>query len=92
MLPRTGTLLARRDVVGLFGISVGAGDSYIVPGEAAPSVSYLTLTTSDGSIERVRLVSAGRLKFFAYASVKGDRVVRWTAYDEAGHELASGAG
>ncbi len=90
--PAIGPLLAPHEVAGSFGFSVGADNAYVVPGEAAPSVSYLIVTTSNGSSERVRLVSAGRLKFFAYASVRGNRVVRWAAYDKTDHKLASGTG
>jgi hypothetical protein len=89
--PATGPLLARHEAVGSIGLSAGT-DAYIVSGDAAPSVSYLIVTNSSGSIERVRLVSAGKLKFFAYASVRGNRVVRWAAYDARGRKLASGTG
>jgi hypothetical protein len=89
---RTGSLLSPRQLADSFGLSVGAGNTYFVYGEAAPSVGYLIVTGSDGRTQKVRVASAGALKFFAYASVQGDRVVRWAAYGARGQQLAAGRG
>jgi hypothetical protein len=88
----TGSLLPAHAIATSFGFSVGPDGVYYITGEAAPSVSYLTVTGSAGSTRRVPAVRAGTRKFFAYASPRDDRVVRWAAYGSRGQELASGTG
>lgn len=89
---QTGSLLSRHQIATSFGLSVGSANTYFVYGEAAPSVSYLVVTESDGSTQKVAMAKAGALRFFAYASVQGNRVVRWAAYATDGQRLSSGSG
>jgi hypothetical protein len=88
----TGSLLPARAIASGFGYAVGPNGVYYITGEAAPSVSYLTVTGSAGSSRRVPAVSAGTRKFFAYTSPRDDKVVRWTAYGADGQQLGSGTG
>ena len=71
------------------GIAVLGASVQIYSGQAATAVRYLRVTTKDGSTSRVPVVSVGALRFYACADVKGDRIVKWAAYDAAGHVLAS---
>jgi hypothetical protein len=64
----------------------------VVPGQASPGVAYLKITTKDGRTTRVPVVAAGSERWFAYADVRGNRVVRWAAYSESGRRLAAGSG
>jgi hypothetical protein len=89
---QTGSVLSAHQIVTSFGLSVGPGNTYFVYGQAKPSVSYLIVTRSDGSTERVSMTRAGAVSFYAYASVRGHRVVRWAAYGAHGQRLASGTG
>jgi hypothetical protein len=89
---QTGSVLSGHQFATSFGYSVGTANTYFVYGEAAPSVSYLIVTTSDGSTQKVTMTKAGALRFFAYPSVQGNRVVRWAAYRADGRRLASGTG
>jgi hypothetical protein len=58
-------------------------------GQAGPAVSYLLVTTRDGRTGRVPVVTVGSLRFYACADVRGNRIVRWAAYDAAGDRLVS---
>jgi hypothetical protein len=89
---QTGPMLGRHQQINSFGISVGGGNTDFIYGEAGPSVSYLIVTRSDGSTQKVTMAKAGTLRFYAYASVPGNPVVRWAAYDARGQQLASGRG
>jgi hypothetical protein len=88
----TGSLLPAHAVATSFGFSVGPGGVYYITGEALPSVSYLTVTSSAGGTRRIPAVRAGARRFFAYTSPRGDRVVRWAAYSAGGQQLGSGTG
>jgi hypothetical protein len=89
-LPQDGAQVEPHQFLNSFGDSVGADDTYFVYGEAAPSVRYLIVTKADGSTQRIAVAEAGTLRFFAYSSVLGDRVVRWAAYGARGQRLAVG--
>ncbi|HXW44384.1 MAG TPA: hypothetical protein VEL03_06340 [Streptosporangiaceae bacterium] len=62
----------------------------VVSNEVSPQVAYLILTTARGQTTRVRAVPAGGRKFFAYAMLSADQVVRWAAYAASGQLLGSG--
>lgn len=88
--PVTGSELSRGQLVSpIGGISVQSVSVRIYPGEAAPSVSYLVLTLQDRSAVRVPVVALGGRRFFACADAQGNRIVRWAAYDAAGHLVVS---
>jgi hypothetical protein len=70
------------------GMNSFTGGLRVYSGEAAPSVHYLRVTTQDGATIRVPVVAVGALRFYACADVQGNRIVRWAAYDAAGHLLA----
>jgi hypothetical protein len=91
-VPEAGSLLSAHQILDSFGVSVGARETYFVYGAAAPSVRYLIVTKADGSTQRIAVAEAGTRRFFAYASVRGDRVVRWAAYGARGQRLAAGHG
>lgn len=88
--PVTGSELSRGQLVSpIGGISVQGVSVRIYPGEAAPSVSYLVLTLQDHITVRVPVVALGGRRFFACADAQGNRIIRWAAYDAAGHPLVS---
>jgi hypothetical protein len=87
---QTGWLLAPSATAGQIGRAHEGHVAY-VHCQARPSVRYLILTTAHGRTSRVRTVRAGSRRFYAFASLDNDPVVRWVAYDSAGQELASGS-
>jgi hypothetical protein len=89
---QTGSMLGPRQQITSFGVSVGSGNTEYVYGQAETSVSYLIVTRSDGSTQKVTMARAGTLRFYAYASVQGNGVVRWAAYGTRGQRLAAGRG
>ncbi len=91
-LDQTGQVLSPHQFVDPFGYSMGPGNTEFVYGEARSSVSYLIVTRSDGSTQKIRMARAGALRFYAYASVQRNPAVRWVAYDAAGRRLAAGRG
>ncbi|HUY50246.1 MAG TPA: hypothetical protein VMV92_31825 [Streptosporangiaceae bacterium] len=66
------------------------GPPRVVYGSAGASVVHVVVTLSDRTSIRVRAGRAGDQKFFAFALGKGQRAVRWRAYDSARHVVASG--
>jgi len=58
-------------------------------GYAGPSVVRITVTSPDGKTTQVRPVAVGSGKFFAFPFGQGPQSWRWTAYDGAGHAVAS---
>ena len=91
-IPVDGSPLEPHQLATTFGLSVGQGNIYYAFGSADSAVSYLVVTTSGHSREKVPVVKAGTFKFFAYASAPGNRVVRWAAYNADGEQLGAGAG
>jgi hypothetical protein len=88
--PVTGSELSRGQLISpIGGVSVQDISVRIYPGEAAPSVSYLVLTLQDHSAVRVPVVALRGRRFFACADAQGNRIVRWAAYDAAGHLLVT---
>jgi hypothetical protein len=87
---QAGSVLSPHEVVATFGISAGRGSTFFMYGEASHSVSYLIVNRSDGSTQKVATVRAAAANFFAYASTRSQRVVRWAAYGVDGKRLASG--
>jgi hypothetical protein len=61
----------------------------VAAGSAAPSVVRVAVTSPDGKTTQVRPVTVGGLKLFAFPFGQGPRPWRWTAYDGAGHVVAS---
>lgn len=61
-------------------------------GSAAPAVSYLVATLTDGHTMRVPAVAVGDEKVFVLALGEGQTLKRWTAYDAAARPAASGGG
>jgi hypothetical protein len=62
-------------------------------GAVPNSVSYLAFSISDGRTIRVSAVAVGRESFYAFALGQPHlRVVRWDAYDRAGHRVSGGSG
>jgi hypothetical protein len=89
-LDQAGSVLSPHQLVDSFGNSSGPGNTEYVYGQAAPSVSYLIVTTSDGGTQKVWIARAGALRYYAYASVPRNPVVRWTAYGLSGQQLGTG--
>jgi hypothetical protein len=56
---------------------------------AAAQVSRVRIRLSDGSVHSIRPVLAGSSRYLAIL-VSDLTVVRWTAFDAAGHELGTG--
>jgi hypothetical protein len=74
-------------------VDSGSTDStHVYTGDAAPSVVRVDVLVPNGPTFQVRPVTVGGRKFFAFAmgaSLKPGSF-RWTAYDKAGHQVASG--
>jgi hypothetical protein len=66
------------------------GSPQVFSGTAAPSVTQVVAALSNGGSIRVRPVAVAGQKYFAFVLRKGLRELRWTAYDRAGHVVASG--
>jgi len=61
-------------------------------GSAAAVVSYVRLALTNGGSLRVNAVAVGGQKYFAFVLGNGQHVRRWTAYDAAGRQVATGTG
>lgn len=59
---------------------------------AAPAVRSLRLRMSDGRRARVRPVTVGQSRNFAFTVGHGVRFTRWTAYNASGQQIGTGAG
>jgi hypothetical protein len=71
--------------------SVGSARQAYVAGVAAAGVSQVAVTLADGTSFTVPARAVGGQKLWAFALATGQRVQHWTAYDAAGHQVASGA-
>jgi hypothetical protein len=72
-------------------ISLPGDSAGVVVGSAAADVRYLTIALTDGAALRVTPVQVGNQRYFAFYLSKGEAMVRrWTAYNAAGKQLASG--
>ncbi len=80
---------ATASVTGTMYVESKIGYSY---GHARPDVAYLVFTTARGLTTRANTVTVNGTRFFAFASLQQDPVVRWAAYDASGHQLAAGRG
>jgi hypothetical protein len=58
---------------------------------AAPQVSRVELRLSDGSVHELKPVAVGNVRYLAFLISKVN-LVRWTAFDAAGHQLGTGSG
>jgi hypothetical protein len=67
-------------------------DLLLVAGSAAPAVTEVKVTLTDGTSVRVPVRAAGSEKFWALALGHRQAVRHWTAYDAAGKQVASGNG
>lgn len=66
------------------------GVQRLVYGQAAPSVSYLVLTLTNGRAIHITAAVLGNEKVFAFALTNGQTPKRWTAYSATGKPLSSG--
>ena len=66
-----------------------AGVPAVAFGSAAPSVVRVVVTSPAGTTMQVHPVMVGGIKFFAFPFGKGPKPWKWTAYDGAGHVVAS---
>lgn len=77
-------------------VIMGCGSPPVRPrwivGTAKPAVAYLRLTMAGGSTVRVAVTEVSGQKFYAMAISKSPVVVRWDAFDAAGHRLYGGRG
>jgi hypothetical protein len=58
---------------------------------AAPQVSRVELRLSDGAVHELQPVAVGRARYLSFLVSKVN-IVRWTAFDAAGHQIATGSG
>jgi hypothetical protein len=73
------------------GTSVMGASNSVVFGSAAASVSYVTVTRTDGRPLRAKPTAVGPQRFWAVPLSEADQAdAHWTAYDAAGHPVASG--
>jgi len=61
-------------------------------GVAQPRVSYLVLSMTDGSAQRVAVVQVGNLRLYAMVLIHRLRIAHWAAYDSSGNRLYGGQG
>ncbi len=57
-----------------------------------PDISYLRLTLSNGTVQRVHTVYGAGVGFIAYRVKKDPSILRWGLYDSAGRKLSGGNG
>jgi hypothetical protein len=69
---------------------VGRSSPQLIYGQAAPTVSYLVVTLTDGRTTHVTAAVLGNEKVFAVELASGQTAKRWTAYDATGKPLSSG--
>lgn len=63
-----------------------------IVGTARPAVAYLRLSLAGGRTARVRVTDVSGQRFYAMQIGPGPRVLRWGAFDAAGHRLYGGRG
>ncbi len=69
----------------------GSGAPQLIWGTAPPRAARVVVVMSDHSRVRVRTVTAGQLRYFAFAVASARlRVTRWMAYDQARHGVGHG--
>jgi hypothetical protein len=72
-------------------LALGDGTyAYCLAG-AAPQVSRVELRLSDGAVHELQPVAVGHARYLSFLISKVN-IVRWTAFDAAGHEIAAGSG
>jgi hypothetical protein len=73
------------------GIVGALGDTTVYTiGSAAASVAQVQLTLTDGTSSVVAVKPVGSDRLWAFALAKGQHLERWTAYDAAGNQVATG--
>jgi hypothetical protein len=70
---------------------VARSSPQLIVGQAAPAVSYLVVTLTDGRTIHVRADVLGNEKVFASELANGQTAKRWTAYNATGKPLTSGS-
>ena len=63
-----------------------------IVGTARPAVAYLRLYLAGGGTARVRVTEVSGQNFYAMQIGPGPRILRWGAFDVAGHRLYGGRG
>src|SRR5450755_1142419 len=91
-VPGLSSLLSKGQLTSQMECGPFTGGTTFFTGAAAPTVRSLRLRMSDGSSIRVRPVTVGRSKNFAFTVSQGVRFTRWTAYDASGQQLGTGTG
>ena len=61
-----------------------SGSPGVEYGSAAADVQHVVITVTGGRTIRVRTITAGEQKFFAFPLSRGQHAVRWRAYDQPG--------
>jgi hypothetical protein len=61
----------------------------VAVGSADQSVARIVVTSPDRKTTRMRLVTVGGVRFFAFPFGKGPKPWKWTAYDGSGHVIVS---
>jgi hypothetical protein len=67
-----------------------SGSPGVEYGSAGADVQHVVITMTGGRTIRVRTLTAGQQKFFAFPLSQGQHAVHWQAYDGARHEVGSG--
>jgi hypothetical protein len=65
---------------GVPAVAVGSADRF---------VARVVVTSPDGKTTRMRLVTVGGVRFFAFPFGQGPKPWKWTAYDDSGRVIAS---
>jgi hypothetical protein len=91
-VPGVSSLLGKGQLTSQMGCGPFTGGSTYYAGAAAPAVRSLRLRLSDGRRIRVKPVTVGQSKNFAFTVSRGVRFTRWTAYDASGQQIGTGPG
>jgi hypothetical protein len=65
------------------------GNPAVAVGSADRSVARVVVTSPAGKTTRVRIVTVGGARFFAFPFGQGRKSWKWTAYDGSGHVIIS---
>jgi hypothetical protein len=66
-------------------LEITGGELSVAAGDAPPSTAWVIVNQPDGATTKVRPVTVGGQKLFAFQVQTGPNGLTWTAYDSSGH-------
>jgi hypothetical protein len=73
-------------------LEINAGELSVAAGDAPPSTAWVIVNQPDGTTTKVRPVTVGGQKLFAFLVQTGPNGLTWTAYNSSGHVVRWPAG